>query len=185
MTITNVETALTPLDPVLRPADLDDVSGLLEVYRQAIEQGNNVMPGSVKWNITPDYLGKLIGARELFCMQSPAGLVGAVRLTEQANPLEWPDDSGNRLLIAKWATGDEVRDQKFVPRRFLPAIEREAERRGKVGTRLNCMADNPKLMRFYGGMFKFLGIVEFDSPTWGRIATAKYQRDFITVSGVQ
>lgn len=166
-------------EPFLRPAQTADIPQLLDLYEQSMRHGNTVRPGSTDWSITEWYLGKLMGEEELFCMQSPDGLVGAARLTESVNPVEWPDGNENRLLIAKLATADAVRGQGFVPKHFLPAIEDEARRRGMVGLRLNCMAENPKLMEFYGRMFKLLKLVTFDSPTKGRtITTANFQRDF-------
>ena len=163
----------------MRLAEISDVPSLQELFAQAREHGKRV--GDIDWPeiFSHDVLAGYIGNRELYCFEeAESGLVATARLAETDNIAVWPDEDQRFLYVGKLATADIVRGQQYVPRVVIPAVERLAIERDKVGLRLNCLADESGLMRFYNNLgFNLLGSVRIFSMFINReIETAKFEK---------
>lgn len=163
----------------MRLAEMSDVPGLQELFAQARAHGKTV--GDIDWpEIFPrDVLTGYISNRELYCFEeAESGLVAAVRLAETGNIDVWPDEDQRFIYVGRLATADVVRGRQYVPRIVLPDTEKLAVESGKSGLRLNCLADESGLMRFYNNLgFNLLGSVRIFSAFVNReIETAKFEK---------
>ena len=163
----------------MRLAELSDVASLQTLYAESRMHGKTV--GDIDWpkKFSHDFLAGYISNKELYCFEeAESGLVAAARLTETDNIAVWPDEDQRFLYVGKLATADIVRRQRYVPRIVMPAAERLAIERGKIGLRLNCLADEPGLMRLYNNIgFTLLGSVRIFSVFNNReIETAKFEK---------
>lgn len=166
----------------MRLAEISDVASLQTLYAESRMHGKTV--GDIDWPeiFSHDFLAGYISNRELYCFEeAESGLVAAARLAETDNIAVWPDEDQRFLYVGKLATADIVRRQRYVPRIVMPAAERLAIERGKIGLRLNCLADNPGLMRLYNNLgFNLLGIVSIYSTfAEKQITTAKFEKMLI------
>lgn len=136
----------------MRLAIHEDIPEIEEIYRQSREHAFKV--GYIDWpEKFPDgFFEGLIAADELFCFSEGNTIVAAARLSDTDNPAVWKYQRQPHLYIGKLASGDAVRGTHFIETVAIPAFEIEAQKRDKAGLRLNCLADNPGLLKLYSGM---------------------------------
>lgn len=148
----------------MRLATSQEIPAIEEIYRQSREHAFRV--GHIDWpeQFPNGFFEDLILNSELHCFEEGDSLVAAARLTDADNPEVWSDQSKPFLYIGKLATGDQVRGKNYIADIAIPAFAEEARSRGKIGLRLNCLADNPNLINYYKRLgFAVTGVASINS----------------------
>lgn len=137
----------------MRLAVQEDLEGLRILFAESTKHANQVGHIDRPDTFNDDYFTAYIEARELYCFDTSDRIAGAARLTEtDPPPTIWEDNKAEYLYVGKLATSSFVRNTQFFPTVMLPEIVDEAKRRDKIGIRLSCLADNPKLIDFYNSL---------------------------------
>jgi GNAT superfamily N-acetyltransferase len=128
-----------------RPDDAEAVCQLLDeaavwLSARGVSQWR---PGALPRSVVENGIAR----GEIFVVRSPAGLVATLQLAE-SDPKVWGNDEGDalylhRLCVARSETG------KGLGARLLDWASTEVRARGRRQLRLDCVASNDALRRYY------------------------------------
>lgn len=154
----------------MRIATRHDAKQLQDLFAESTQYASQVGHIDRPNRFEEDYFAPYIENKEMYCFEANNSLAGAVRLFEKNSPTAaWPSVDVRYLYVGKLATGDIVRGSDFFLHAMLPSIRSEAIERGKMGLRLECLADNPKLMDFYSVRgFDKVGTARIFSKFYGK-----------------
>lgn len=100
-------------------------------------------------------------------------IVGALRLGYSPNPSIWPD--GNRALyVNKLAVGNVARGGNIFLNTILPSIRDMAKSSGLGEIRLDCLAENKRLSRFYKRWLDYKGDIHIISLNDNKILLSRF-----------
>lgn len=99
--------------------------------------------------------------------------VAVVRLSTEPNPQIWQGKT-KALYIGKMAVGQEVRGLNIATKVLIPAAHEMAARRGLDEVRLDCLADNKQLRRFYRRAFTERGEIEILNIGGHKLRVARF-----------
>ncbi len=161
----------------MRRVEIQDVSQLMEVYSDALEHANKV--SHIDWPspLTVDFVSELVATGELYCFGDDR-VLAAAKVSTSPDTRIWKDGTNSSgLYIAKIATSRSVRGTKYFERNMLPGIITHAD--AEVPTRLDCLADNPKLKTFYSSIgFRAVGDITFYSEKQSKnITVSRFELD--------
>ncbi|WP_139993786.1 GNAT family N-acetyltransferase [Paenibacillus paridis] len=151
---------------LIRKAGLADLEAMLQLYREAARWIHS-HTGFLQWpeaSFTEEYLTSFIEEQEVFAAFLKDELVGCFSLQWQYEEI-WGDQfHENAGYVHRLAVSRNYKGQGFGSR-ILAWAGHYIGSRGKAWLRLDCMADNPALNRYYlsQGM-TFRG--RFDSQGW-------------------
>lgn len=164
----------------LRLATLEETKSLQGLFIESTRHANQVGHIDRPDQFEEEYFASYIEASELHCFDVDDQLAGVVNLAEEdCPPIVWPETEAQYLYIGKLATADIVRGKHFFQQTMLPDIEKEAIQRGKLGLRLSCLGDNPKLINFYNAAgFDLVGMAGVFSNFYQKhVEVTKFQRE--------
>jgi ribosomal protein S18 acetylase RimI-like enzyme len=158
----------------MRLAYQSDIENLVALYTEAATYAGEV--GHIDWEnpFSVQVVKKFIEEKELFCVDGENDLpAAAVRLTTEGDNRIWqPNEISAHLYISKLATANSVHGTGYTSSVVLPNIVTRASEAECDGIRLDCLADNPGLIRFYSRLgFSALGIRSFYSDKQQRPLT--------------
>ncbi len=138
----------------MRLATDRDIIKLTELYNSATAYANTV--GHIDWAMPFPLktIAKLIDQRELYCIDDSDHdtLVASFQLKNVADPQKWPvPNNENYAYIGKLAIASSMHGTDFGRRVVFAQIENYARQNSLTGLRLECLADNPGLKRYYLG----------------------------------
>ncbi len=165
--------------PEMRLATLEETKSLQTLFTESTRHANQVGHIDRPDRYDEDYFVPYIEAEELHCFDLDDRIAGAVNLAEaDCPPVVWSEADSPHLYIGKLATSNTVRGTQFFRNTMLPDIEVEARKRDKVGLRLCCLGDNPKLINFYADAgFNNIGMAQSFSTFYNKhVKVAKFER---------
>lgn len=137
----------------MRPATNHDLDNLVALYTDATAYANTV--GHIDWKMPfpPELIDELIAQRELFCIDDDNGkIVASFQLKSVADQQKWLSADAERFVyIGKLATTSSMHGTGFGRRVVFPRIIDYARQKGRLGIRLECLADNSRLKNYYLG----------------------------------
>ena len=156
----------------MRLALMADSENLAALYSEAASYAETV--GHIDWeNPFPIRIVKeLIQDEELFCSNGEDGLINAsVRLSQRGDKRIWQiSDEDSYLYVNKLATANNVHGSGYTESVILPNIIKRATQSRSRGIRLDCLADNQRLIRFYLRIgFTALGVTSLYSDKQQRM----------------
>lgn len=136
----------------MRRASLNDIPHLKNIYKESYRHAFRV--GHIDWpeKFSEGFFRNLIKLRELYVFELNNQIVASVKLAKFDNPLVWPIQSKPFLYIGKMATSEKVRGMNFIAKQGIPSMKKEGIIKGKIGFRLNCLADNSGLINYYNSL---------------------------------
>lgn len=149
----------------MRLATSEDIASLQHLFVESTRHANQVGHIDRPNQFDDGYFLPYIETEELYCFEGTNTIVAAVRLTETDPPPKiWTDNEEQYLYVGKLATSDSVRGTQFFQKVMLDQILEEAKARNKIGIRLSCLGDNPRLTNFYSRIgFNNLGMAQIFS----------------------
>lgn len=149
----------------MRLAEHEDLPRLAMLYTDAKHYADQV--GYIDWDAPfPEaILRGFIEQSELHCSDDNRGIQASVRLSDEANKEIWSSFLPARsLYVSKLATAASVHGTGYAEHVVLPYVLDVARHRLAESVRLDCLADNPGLIRYYTSLcFVSLGDVGFYS----------------------
>lgn len=172
---------------ILSKAQYNELPDLQEIYNQATVYARTV--GHIDWPFPmPKYiLENFYMKKEMYCIRGLViGIdpdyaeepVAAIRLSTEPNPQIWQDDI-RALYIGKMAVGRDARNLDVATKVIFPAVHEMAEQRDLSEVRLDCLADNERLRRFYERTFTERGEVEIVSSSGAKILLARFSSEVV------
>lgn len=113
--------------------------------------------------------GSALGINPVF----PEDPVAAVRLGTEPNPQIW-QDGVKALYLGKMAAGDWARKLSVATRIIIPGAHAVAAQRGLDEVRLDCLADNERLRKFYQRNFIERGEVEITNKSGSKLRLTRF-----------
>lgn len=141
-----------------RQVTRDDADVIREIYNEIGAWLHEVKGITTQWErVPPEYLIQaLANSTDTYLAEMAGHVVGTVRVTE--SPSVGLDNWGpDAAYIYSLSVRPRFRRQA-VGRQILDWVEAQARERGKTYLRLDCMADNARLIQYYvDAGFEFLG----------------------------
>lgn len=163
----------------MRLARTADAKNLASLYTEAATYAQTV--GHIDWeNPFPiQTINEFIAEQKLFCSYDENGLpIASARLTHEGNEKIWQVfDDNQYLYVSKLATANSLHGTGYVADVMFPDIIERASQSRSNAIRLDCLADNPRLIRYYSRLgFSALGIHSFYSEKQQRmLAVMKFE----------
>lgn len=164
----------------LSRVEFDEIHEAQEIYNQAVIYARTV--GKIDWEIPfPEQtLEDYWEQNELYCVRGGfEQLVAVVRLSTEANPQIWQDNVKS-LYVGKIAVGHEARQVGVATKIIIPAAHEIAVQRELDEVRLDCLADNGRLRRFYQRDFTERGEAEIMSKYGDQLRVARFASEVTT-----
>ena len=147
---------------IITPASKDELDVVIEIYDDAAlwltAQGSRQWPYPQPQWIRDAIEGRIEQGQVFLCRAPDDRAIGTIRV-QWADPNVWPEDSGDAGYIHGLATRRELKGQG-IGRLMLEWARDYIRANGKKYLRLDCVADNPALRRYYENLgFRFCGEV--------------------------
>lgn len=162
----------------LKRANPEEISAIGEIYNQATSHAHTV--GTIDWPqpFPTEYLREYQKAGELFCLRGEQEHpVAAIRISTVPNIKIWPDNDTPALYVGKAAVGLVARSQNVAENIILPNLITMAQEQNLQELRLDCLAKNIRLKKFYEKAFINRGDVTIDSAFGGVIHLTRYSKE--------
>jgi ribosomal protein S18 acetylase RimI-like enzyme len=148
-----------------------DAPAILALYEEAAEWLTS--RGIRQWESgawPPDAIARGISDGEVFVVRAGASLAAALAIAD-GDPDVWGASDGSALYLHKLTVSRESAGSGL-GRRLLDWALDEARARGRVRLRLDCVASNTVLRRYY----RAAGFAERGEVDLGRIRLARFER---------
>jgi len=149
----------------LRPATPADAPALVSLYNRVAHWMHSSMGITEQWDpqIPDDEIRQMIATGEAYVAVIGDVIAGAVRLSAEIEE-PWENSAQDALYVHSLAVAREYAGMD-VGRRILDWAAEVARRAGKTCLRLDCMAENPRLRRYYAGA-GFCDLGQHPRHTW-------------------
>jgi predicted GNAT family N-acyltransferase len=134
--------------------------------------------GYIDWpEITESIVSDLIETKHLYCFEDDHRVVAALKAEFEPDQRIWENEITKFVYIGRAATAKEVRGMGYFKKQMLPGVMKYGEENEAYGIRLDCLADNDGLNKFYRNLgFELIGQRTFYSDRLSKeLEVSKYQ----------